>query len=87
MKTFRVNEIRDFAAAIVDEAVIQTVIQWVADNVEPDDVYDKERLLDYARDFLCVERWECGCGHVNGANLDTCAACQRPPGCLQSVDS
>jgi len=23
--------------------------------------------------------WQCGCGHVNGANLPTCAACSRRP--------
>jgi hypothetical protein len=24
--------------------------------------------------------WYCGCGHYNGFNLATCAACSRPPG-------
>ena len=26
--------------------------------------------------------WYCGCGHFNGYNLATCAACTRPPGGL-----
>lgn len=24
--------------------------------------------------------WECGCGHINGSNLATCALCGRRPG-------
>ena len=27
-----------------------------------------------------VNTWYCGCGHTNGCNLATCAACSRPPG-------
>jgi hypothetical protein len=27
--------------------------------------------------------WECGCGHINGINLATCAQCDRKPGASQ----
>lgn len=27
--------------------------------------------------------WTCGCGHTNGCNLATCAACGRKPGATQ----
>lgn len=35
--------------------------------------------------YIAVQRrrvvsWSCGCGHVNGLNLATCAQCGRKPG-------
>ena len=52
MRTFMTMEVRDFSETIIDQSTIQAVIQWVSDNLEPEEVYDKERLLDYARGYL-----------------------------------
>jgi hypothetical protein len=55
MREFQPREVNDFAATIIDEISLATVIHWIADNVEPDDIYTKERLLDYARDYGLVD--------------------------------
>jgi len=52
MRTFMTMEVRDFSETIIDQSTIQAVIQWVRDNLEPEEVYEHKRLLDYARGFL-----------------------------------
>ena len=41
-----------------------------------------EELEKVKEDFTsqAMLTWYCGCGHMNGANLAICAACNRRPG-------
>ncbi|MCP4854324.1 MAG: hypothetical protein GY903_07515 [Fuerstiella sp.] len=48
MKTFQVREVRDFAESFIDESAVQAVVNWVSDNVQPDDVYDAESVKSHA---------------------------------------
>ena len=36
-------------------------------------------LLDMIAGAVSGLSWACGCGHMNGANLPTCAQCGRKP--------
>ena len=41
---------------------------------------EQRLLLDRIANALESAYWTCGCGHVNGSNLATCAVCGRSPG-------
>jgi len=42
------------------------------------------RIEELERQLKDAGHWECGCGHTNGANLVTCAVCNRSASSLMS---
>lgn len=52
-------------------------ISWILEALE-----EQRRLLEGIHALLYGGQWTCGCGHVNGSNLNVCAKCGRAPGAI-----
>ena len=66
--------LQDVLAAVDPVAVANLAIARMAAAIG-------ERLqAPTSQEVPMAHSWTCGCGHVNGANLTTCARCERRPG-------
>jgi len=52
------NEDQDFLRAMVSETLLEQAAEYIADNFEPEDVYPKQKLRDWAIDNGFVEKSE-----------------------------
>ena len=57
MRQLSTGEVRDFATTIIDEAVIEVAVQWIAENLSPDDVFSEDELACYAKDWATDNGW------------------------------
>lgn len=38
---------RQFLSAVINDALLEEAIEWIKDNLEPDEVFDKDDLYDW----------------------------------------
>jgi len=57
MRQLSTREEADFAKSIIDAAVIDSAVQWMAENLSPDDVFSEDVLADYAKDWATDNGW------------------------------
>ena len=57
MRQLSTREEADFAKSIIDAAVIDSAVQWIAANMTPEDVFSEEDLADYAKDWATDNGW------------------------------
>jgi hypothetical protein len=43
------SSFRDEIASEIPRSILETAIEWIKKNMEPDDVFDKRELEDWAR--------------------------------------
>jgi len=48
----------DFIKSIIPAVLLEMAIQWIVDNMEPDDVFSRERLKSWAEDYNLIGRDE-----------------------------
>jgi len=72
------TECREFLDAVIDEGLLHRSIEWISDNLGPDDVFEADDLNDWARenkgkldagpedlfDDTDLEEWAAGNGYV-----------------------
>jgi len=57
MRQLSTREVQDFAKSTIDETVLESVAQWIAANLSPEDVFSEDELADYAKDWATDNGW------------------------------
>ena len=57
MRMISTREARDFAESVVNEDTLHSVIQWIARNQDPEDVFSEGELADYATNWANDNKW------------------------------
>ena len=46
---------KTFRDALIDTSLLENAIEWIASNMEPEDVFDEAKLRTWAKDMGFVE--------------------------------
>jgi len=57
MKMIEPKKVREFAEMLIDESTIHSIVQWVANNMLPEDVFPEDELADCAKDWATDNGW------------------------------
>ena len=52
------REDADFIKTVISDTLLEKAIEWIVDNMEPDDVFSRERLKSWAEDYNLIGRDE-----------------------------